>query len=97
MPLIRARESGARFRWWGATRSWTLTRLGFPNIRQSRCASGAQGVVNGRERIFGQNVMIKAKSAMNHVHGGGGVGDNAPAIAVRQPEQSLFTRMQLSF
>jgi phosphate-selective porin OprO/OprP len=46
---------------------------------------------------WNRNFLVKASFSRTEFDGGGGAGTTAPAAVTRQPENVIFTRMQLSF
>jgi phosphate-selective porin OprO/OprP len=51
----------------------------------------------GLNWYLNRNVMVKTSFSHTSFTGGGGAGTSAPAIVTRQPENVLFTRIQLAF
>jgi phosphate-selective porin OprO/OprP len=68
---------------------------GFANSLVS--ASAAQAWSAGLNWYLNRNIRINASFSHTAFTGGGGAGTTAPAIVTRQPENVLFTRVQLSF
>lgn len=69
----------------------------FPLYANPASASGAQAWAAGLNWYLNKNLMLKASYSRTTFTGGGGAGTTPPASVTRQPEQVLFTRMQLSF
>jgi len=51
----------------------------------------------GLNWYLNRNVLVKAGFSHTRFSGGGGTGATPPAIVTRQPENVLFTRVQLAF
>jgi len=51
----------------------------------------------GLNWYLNRNVLVKTSFSRTTFSGGGGAGTTAPAIVTRQPENVLFTRVQLAF
>ncbi len=51
----------------------------------------------GLNWYLNRNVLVKTSFSRTTFSGGGGAGSTAPAIVTRQPENVLFTRIQLAF
>ena len=51
----------------------------------------------GLNWILNRNVLVKTSFSRTTFSGGGGAGPTAPSIVTRQPENVLFTRVQLAF
>jgi phosphate-selective porin OprO/OprP len=60
-------------------------------------ASAAQAWSAGLNWYLNRNVLFKLSYSRTVFTGGGGAGSSVPAIVTRQPEQLLFTRLQLAF
>jgi phosphate-selective porin OprO/OprP len=69
----------------------------FPLYANPASASGAQAWSAGLNWYLNKNLMLKASYSRTTFTDGGGAGTTPPASVTRQPEQVLFTRMQLSF
>jgi phosphate-selective porin OprO/OprP len=51
----------------------------------------------GLNWYLNRNVLVKTSFSRTTFSGGGGAGNTAPSIVTRQPENVLFTRVQLAF
>lgn len=60
-------------------------------------ARSAKAWSAGLNWYLNRNVQVKASFSRTLFEGGGGAGATAPAAVTRQPENVLFTRVQLSF
>ena len=60
-------------------------------------ASAAQAWAVGLNWYLNKNVRLNTSYSRTTFTGGGGVGSIAPAVVTRQPEDVLFTRIQLAF
>ncbi len=70
----------------------------FPNFANpSTSASAAHSWGVGLNWYLNRNIQLKTSFARTTFDGGGGAGTTAPAAVTRQPENVLFTRVQLSF
>jgi phosphate-selective porin OprO/OprP len=68
---------------------------GFANSATS--ASAARAWSAGLNWYLNKNIHANASFSHTTFTGGGGAGATAPAIVTRQPENALFTRIQLAF
>jgi len=60
-------------------------------------ASAAQAWSAGLNWYLNKNMLVKLSYSRTTFTGGGGAGAPAPATVTRQPENVLFTRVQLAF
>lgn len=60
-------------------------------------ASKAQAWSVGLNWYLNKNIRVNTSFSHTSFSGGGGAGTTAPAIVTRQPEEVLFTRVQLAF
>ena len=60
-------------------------------------ANSASAWSVGLNWYLNRNVLVKTSFSRTTFSGGGGAGVGAPAIVTRQPENVLFTRVQLAF
>ncbi len=75
-----------------------LDRDAFPIFADpTTSARSASAWSVGLNWYLNRNVLVKASFSHTRFSGGGGTGAAAPAIVTRQPENVLFTRVQLAF
>jgi phosphate-selective porin OprO/OprP len=60
-------------------------------------ATAAQAWSVGLNWYLNKNIRVNASYSRTTFTGGGGAGTTAPAIVTRQPEDAIFTRVQLAF
>lgn len=60
-------------------------------------ASAAQAWSVGLNWFLNKNIRVNTSFSRTTFTGGGGAGSTAPAVVTRQPEDVLFTRIQLAF
>jgi phosphate-selective porin OprO/OprP len=60
-------------------------------------ATDAQAWSVGLNWYLNKNIRVNTSFSRTTFTGGGGAGTSAPAIISRQPEEVLFTRLQLAF
>jgi len=60
-------------------------------------ATAAQAWSVGLNWYLNKNIRVNASYSRTTFTGGGGAGTTAPAIVTRQPEDTIFTRVQLAF
>jgi len=75
-----------------------IDNAAFPNFANpATSASGARAWSLGLNWFLNRNVLVKASFSRTTFDGDGGAGAAAPAAVTRQPENVLFTRVQLAF
>jgi phosphate-selective porin OprO/OprP len=67
----------------------------FANPLTSASAAHAWSV--GLNWYLNKNIRVNTSFSHTDFTGGGGAGTTAPAIVTRQPEEVLFTRVQVAF
>ena len=75
-----------------------IDRDAFPQFADpATSANSASAWSAGLNWYLSRNVLVKTSFSRTTFSGGGGAGVGAPAIVTRQPENVLFTRVQLAF
>ncbi|TMQ02005.1 MAG: porin [Verrucomicrobia bacterium] len=75
-----------------------IDRDAFPQFADpATSANSASAWSAGLNWYLNRNVLVKTSFSRTTFSGGGGAGVGAPAIVTRQPENVLFTRVQLAF
>ena len=75
-----------------------IDRDAFPSFADpTASARSASAWSVGLNWYLNRNVLVKTSFSRTTFSGGGGAGATAPAIVIRQPENVLFTRVQLAF